>query len=167
MSHLPPALRELAPIIAADNGRQRDETLLLLLGAGLDYVDARLSMLDQGLGTASRGLAALSALVGAARSGTSPAALGVPNQHFVTETLLGQFAEVIAPQPGAAAKVVRRNLVTGKERPVAPGGVGYRIDFVNGDSRPVESVWKGTENRLSVAAAANRTLFPTRNSFRW
>ena len=68
---LPPTLRAILPALAADQGRARARTLLLIIVAGLNTVDQNIRGLDAALGTSSPGPAGLASLVSAARAASS------------------------------------------------------------------------------------------------
>jgi hypothetical protein len=83
---LPASIQAIVPQLVADNGRERAETLLAILGAGPDWVDNNLTGIDIALGSQGPGLVALQRLVQLTRDASDPNAPKVPRQHLALRT---------------------------------------------------------------------------------
>ena len=166
-SHLPESLQLILPIIAADQGRSRAQTLLAILCVDPDYVDQYLGSIDAALGANSPGLVGLAQLVADTRKACSASAPKVHRQHVMSQAILRRFCEQV--RNNAGSELLRWDLRYGSSRLTGPGGVGYIQDFVKIDSAATEGVWRRVENGLPdaiawaeaiTAVAKNGTNFP-------
>lgn len=155
-SNLPPAIAIVAQVIAADAGRGRADTLLAIQGADPDHVRKHLAAIDTDLGTASPGLAALTALVDQAEDVVATSSPTVARQHVISQVVQRRFVETV---PGRGRLLARYTLASGKVDLVGTNGAGYVSNFVPVDSKATEDLWQQVERLLRQAtdAALNRT----------
>jgi hypothetical protein len=155
MTGMPPAIALLLPILAADGGRARADTLLGILGAGPDYVRQHLGEIGSALGAQSPGVSSLSALVDLAEEAVSTSRPTVARQHVISQVVMRKFVESVR----AGNVLARVDLGTGKVVFSGPSPVGYVENFVPVDSKATEELWQQVENRLNpaIAAALNGT----------
>jgi len=152
MAQLPAAVASILPALAADHGRARAETLLVILGAGPDDVRHHVHDIDLALGASSPGVVALTDLVDRAEQAISPSQPTIRKQHYISRVVLDQFAEDLPP---AGFVVARFDLVSGAPlTPTGPRGIGYVSDFVTIDSQATEALWKNVEDVLRDAILA-------------
>ena len=85
MPNNPPAIRLVLPVIDADAGRARVDTLLAIQGAGPDYVRQHLAAIDAALGATSPGIAGLAALIDQAEQAVSTSSSTVEHQHVISQ----------------------------------------------------------------------------------
>jgi len=103
---LTPVLRSMLPVLIADAGRARAETLMTILADPLAFRD-HLDDIHVSLGSASPGVAELVQLVDAAKRAVSTSSRTVEDQHVISQVVLRRFAEEV-PQRGIV--VARFNL---------------------------------------------------------
>lgn len=155
-SNLPPVIAIVAKIMAADAGRVRAETLLQIQGADPVYVRRHLGAIDAALGTASPGLASLTALVDQAEDAVSTSRPTVDVQHVTSQVVLRKSVEDVPPH----GRVLARYDLTGRAirqlELTGTNGVGYINNFVPVDSQATEDLWQHVEGRLNPALAAAR-----------
>lgn len=156
-SNLPPAIALIAPILAADAGQARADTLLAIQGVDPVSVRKHLVSLDTALGASSPGLAALTAVVDQAENVVSTSSPTVARQHVISQVVLRRFVEDVPPH----GKVVARyTLATGKIDLIGTNGAGYVSNFVPVDSKATEDLWHQVVERLlrqAIDAALNGT----------
>lgn len=157
-AQLPPTLRAILPALAADQGRARARTLLLIIGAGLNTVDQNIRGLDAALGTSSPGPAGLASLVSAARAASSASSPRIGRQHVISQVVLRRFCEPGAG--GAGRQLIRHDVLIGIASPTGPRGAGYVQNFVKIDSKATEELWQQVENNMpkAIDAAINQTI---------
>jgi hypothetical protein len=152
---MPPAITLLLPILTADAGQGRAETLQGILAAGPDYVRRHLGAIDTVLGARSPGLANLTELVDEAEEAVSASRLTVARQHVISQVVLRKYTEVLP----AGKRLARVNLATGQVELITTNAAGWVRDFVPVDSKATEDLWQQVETRLNPAvdAALNGT----------
>lgn len=153
MASLPPAIHVLIGVIAADAGRARAETLLMIVGADPVSVRQHLNAIDTELGAQSPGVAALSALIGQAEQAVSTSSLTVARQHVISEVVLRKFVQNVPPNGRVLAQV---ELSSERLDLIRANDVGYVENFVPVDSKATEDLWQQVETRLYQAIKAAR-----------
>jgi hypothetical protein len=158
MPNVPPAIAVVIPVLAADGGRARVDTLLAIQGVGPDYVRQHLSAIDAALGSSSPGIVGLIALIDQAEQAVSTSSpKAARRQHVISQVVLRKFVEQLRP-----GKVLARvELASGQIDLIGTNGAGYVDDFVPVDSEATERLWQQVEGRLNpaIAAALNGTAF--------
>ena len=150
--NLPASIQAIVPQLVTDNGHERAETLLAILGAGPDWVGNNLTGIDIALGSQGPGLVTLQRLVQLTRDASDPNAPRVPRQHFISQCLSEQFTELV--NPSAGLQLNSYDLQWKKTYLKGTAGVGYIDNFVKIDSAAIEKVWKQVEDNLPAAIAA-------------
>jgi hypothetical protein len=153
MASLPPAIHVLVGVIAADAGRARAETLLMIVGADPVSVRQHANAIDTELGPQSPGVAALSALIEQAEQAVSTSSLTVARQHVISEVVLRKFVQNVPPNGRVLAQV---ELSSGRLDLIRANDVGYVENFVPVDSKATEDLWQQVETRLYQAIKAAR-----------
>lgn len=149
MNTLPQAIQLVLPMLAADGGRARVQTLLAIQGAGPDYVRQHLTGIDAALGTASPGTTALGDLIRKAEDSVSTPST-VERQHFISQGVLRRFVENLP----SGQKLAKFNIATGRVEHLGTRRVGYVSHFVPVDSEATEKLWQEVENHLTQATTA-------------
>lgn len=149
MNTLPQAIQLVLPMLAADGGRARVQTLLAIQGAGPDYVRQHLTGIDAALGTASPGTTALGDLIRKAEDSVSTPST-VERQHFISQGVLRRFVENLP----SGQKLAKFNIATGRVEHLSTRRVGYVSHFVPVDSEATEKLWQEVENHLTQATTA-------------
>src|SRR6266702_504443 len=121
-TNLPTAIQMLRDVLAADRGQARADSLLAILGAGLDYVRQHVTVLDAALGTFSPGVSGLDELIRKAEEVVSTSQPTVKRQHVISEVVLRRFA---GPVPSAGRQLVRFDLAAGQGALAKAKDVGY------------------------------------------
>jgi hypothetical protein len=111
MTNFPPAIRLLVGVIAADAGRARAETLLMIVGADPVSVRQHLAAIDAELGSLSPGTGALTALIDQAEQAVSTSSTTRQHQHVISETVLRKFLRTV-PLAGRVLAGRRRRRAT-------------------------------------------------------
>lgn len=150
MTDMPPAIALLVPILTADAGQGRAETLQWILAAGPDYVRQHLGPIDTALGARSPGLANLTGLVDKAQEAVSASRPTVRRQHVISQVVLRRYTEVLA----VGKRVARVNLATRQVDLITTSAAGWVRDFVPVDSQTTEDLWQKVETRLNPAVDA-------------
>jgi hypothetical protein len=155
MTNMPPAITLLLPVLTADTGQGRADTLQWILAAGPDYVRQHLCTIDTALGAQSPGLASLSELIDKAEETVSASRPTVRRQHVISQVVLRRFVEVLP----AGKRLARVNQATGQVELITTNAAGWVRDFVPVDSKATEDLWQQVETRLNPAmdAALNGT----------
>ena len=153
MTSLPPAIQVLVGVIAADAGRARAETLLMIIGADLVSVRRHLPAIEAELGSQSPRIAALTALVDQAEQAVSTSSATRPHQHVISGAVLRKFVTAVPPAGRVLARV---DLADGQLVLVVPNDVGYVDNFVPVDSAVTEDLRGQVESRLFAALKAAR-----------
>jgi hypothetical protein len=153
MDHFPPASRLLVGMIAADAGRARAETMLMIVGADPISLLQHLAAIDTELGPQSPGTAALTVLIDQTEQAVSTSSTTLPHQHVISEAVLRKFVRTVPPAGRVLARV---DLVGGQLALVVPNDVGYVDNFVPVDSKVTEDLWGQVESQLFAALKAAR-----------
>lgn len=151
MPTLPPAIRLILVDLAGDAGRRRAHTLMVIQGAGPDYVRLHLTGIDAALGATSPGLGGLEELVREAEEAVSTSQPTVAHQHVISKVVLRRFVEDVPP---GGRQLIQFALATGKPELMGPNGVGYVEHFVPVDSATMEALWQEVEDALNRTLAA-------------
>jgi hypothetical protein len=150
MTSMPTAITLLLPVITADAGQGRADTLLGILAAGPDHVRQHLGAIDSALGAQSPGLPTLIALIDKAEEAVSASRPTVRHQHVISQVVLRRFLEVLP----AGKRLTRVNLATGQVELITTNAAGWVRDFVPVDSKATEDLWQQVETRLNPAMDA-------------
>ncbi len=153
ITDLPPAIRLLRDVLAADQGRACAASLLAILGVGPEYVRRNITILDSALGIFSPGAQGLNELVRKAEEAVSTSRPTVERQHIVSEGILRCF---VGPIPSIGKRLARFDLAEGLTTLDVAKDVGFVENFVPVDSQATENLWQTVETRLRQAIKAVR-----------
>ena len=150
---LPPAINVLLPVLVADAGRARADTLLAIQGVDPDYIRPHLSAIDSALGNASPGMTGLLQLIRQAEDAVSTSRPTVQHQHVISEVVTRAFVEDMPP---GGRQVLRYDFASRTATLAGPKGIGFVDNFVPVDSQATERLWQEVENALNPALNAAR-----------
>lgn len=153
ITNLPPAIRLLRNVLAADQGRACADSLLAILGVGPEYVRQNITGLDSALGIFSPGVQGLDELVSKAEEAVSTSRPTVERQHVVSEGVLRCF---VGPVPSIGRRLARFDLAAGQATLDQAKDVGFVENFVPVDSQATEDLWQTVETRMRQAIKAVR-----------
>ncbi len=153
ITDLPPVVRLLRDVLAADQGRARADSLLAILGVGPEYVRQNITILDSALGIFSPGVQGLDELVRKAEEAVSTSRPTVERQHVVSEGVLRCF---VGPVPSIGKRLAHFDLAAGQTTLDQAKDVGFVENFVPVDSQATENLWQTVETRLRQAIKAAR-----------
>ena len=151
MSVVPPAIQGILPVLAADAGRGRAETLLVIQGVDPQYLRPHLATIDAALGPSSPGIAGLAELLRLAEDAVSTSSPTVERQHVISQVVLRRFVEHVPP---GGRQVARFDLASGQSGLIGTNGLGYVNNFVPVDSQTTEGLWQEVERLLNPAVDA-------------
>jgi hypothetical protein len=156
VTNLPLVIQWILPMLAADAGRTRAQTLLAIQGAGPDLVRRHLAGIDAALGPSGPGTAGVGDLIRKAEEAVSTSRPTRKRQHVISQVVLRRFVEDIPP---GGRQLARFDLAASRIGLTGTNGVGYVDDFVPVDSEATESLWQEVETRLpdAITAALNGT----------
>ena len=153
-TNLPPIIRLLRDVLAADQGRGCVNSLLAILGVGPDYVRQHITILDSALGVFSPGVPGLSELICKAEGAVSTSRPTEERQHIISQVVLRRSVE---PVSSVGKRLAYFDIATGQTTLAKARDVGYVENFVPVDSQATENLWQTVETRLGQAIKAART----------